>query len=224
MVRLPLIRFFALTLASVAALSCADNQSPVAPSAPTGVEAGLKVEDTTVKVAKLPKTDTTKLDATLYPAGYKVTAVQWGSGHVASQSSASATIGLAGGTISVPGADFSIRFPAGAVAKATVITIVAMDGRYVSYDMFPHGLKFKVPVFATQRFLNTTLYDAPSAAQTAQGAYLPDGNETISKAGTATTTEKLKSMTVWILQGLLWVPESQTWELKHFSRYILASG
>src|SRR5512132_1873642 len=101
MARLPVIRFFALTLATVAAISCGDNQSPVAPSAPTGVTAGLKVEETTLTVAKPTKTDTTKLAAAFYPVGDRVRVAQWGSGHVAGQYSASATIGLAGGTISV---------------------------------------------------------------------------------------------------------------------------
>ncbi len=247
MVRLRVIRYLVLCLASVAAVSCADNLSPTAPftkvamSVPTGVhaddkaakeaekaakeaeEAAKKAEKDAKKEekkAKKEKHSTTREEA-LFPDGEIVNAVKWTSGHVDGVYHASAQIGPDGGTIYLPEADFSITFPAGALSKTQEITVVANNGPYVSYNFLPHGIKFKKPVIATQLLLNTTLYSDLFAALTAQGAYIPNGKYKIGKDGKAITVEKLKSTTVWSEEN---VPESQTWEVKHFSRYILASG
>ena len=214
-------RSLTLCLVSVAMISCAEYQSPTAPpaiSATTGTQSNL-LSGLVGTVDQLLSTVT----GVLYPEGKEVTAVKWAAGHTNGEYRASAVIGYRGGTISVPGADFSITFPVGALSQATSITIIAKDGPYVTYDMLPHGLKFAKPVFATQYFRNTAIYNT-AAAKTAQGAYLPDGKETIGADGAATTVETLTSTTLSAVTGLLWIPQSQTWEIKHFSRYILASG
>jgi hypothetical protein len=235
MVRLRVSRLVVLCLASVAAISCVD-QSPTAPSTkvamnvPTSVQAGVNTDDKDAKKedkqvkkdekkAKKAKHSTTREEA-LFPDGEIVNAVKWTSGHIDGVYHASAFIGPEGGTIYVPEADFSITFQPGAVSKTQVITVVANNGPYVSYNFLPHGIKFKKPVIATQLLLNTTLYSDLVAALTAQGAYLPNGKYKIGKDGKAITVEKLKSTTVWSEED---VPESQSWEVKHFSRYILAS-
>jgi hypothetical protein len=236
MVRLRVNRLVVLCLAAVAAISCVD-QGPTAPSTkaamnvPTSVQAGVNTDDKDAKKedkqakkdekkAKKAKHSTTREEA-LFPDGEIVNAVKWTSGHIDGVYHASASIGPEGGTIYVPEADFSITFPAGAVSKARVITIVANNGPYVSYNFLPHGIKFKKPAIATQLLLNTTLYSDLVAALTAQGAYIPNGKYKIGKDGKAITVEKLKSTTVWSEED---VPESQSWEVKHFSRYILASS
>ncbi len=213
-------RSLTLCLVSVAVISCADYQSPTAPpaiSATTGTQSNL-LSGLVGTVNQLLSTVT----GVLYPEGKQVTAVKWAAGHTKGEYSASAVIGYRGGTIAIPGADFSITFPVGALSQSTSITIIAKDGPYVTYDMLPHGLKFAEPVLATQYFRNTAIYNT-DAAKT-QGAYLPDGKEKIGSDGAATTVETLTSTTLSTVTGLLRVPQSQIWEIKHFSRYILASG
>jgi hypothetical protein len=223
MVRLRIVRSLALCLASVAAISCADH-GPTAPSADVAPNTSSLYPLGSRSAAGGPNTLTTTRTDSLYPAGYPVTAVRWAPTHIVSGYRVSAVIRSEGGTISVPGADFSITFPFGALSKPTLITIIADDGAFVSYDMLPHGIRFRKPVIVTQRLLNTVLNSDNTAAQNSQGAYLPDGKDGIGNNGQATTVEKLRSTTTWTLQGGLWVPQSQTWLLRHFSRYILASG
>lgn len=224
MVRLRIVRWLAFCLGSVATISCAD-QGPAGPSADVAANASSVFQVVGSRWAGgAPSTLITTIIDSLYPAGYPVTAVRWAPTHVLQGYRVEAVIRTDGGTISVPGADFSITFPFGALSKPTLITIIADDGPFVSYDMLPHGIRFKKPVIATQSLLNTILNSDNTAAQRAQGAYLPDGKDGIANDGQATTVEKLRSTTLWSLQGGLWVPQSQTWQLRHFSRYILGSG
>jgi hypothetical protein len=67
----------------------------------------------------------------------------------------SKTIGVLGGTITVPNAGLTIVVPALAVGKATAFKITARKGSYLAYDMEPHGTKFLLPLVATQSLVNT---------------------------------------------------------------------
>jgi len=224
MFRSRFVRTIPILLASVLTISCADYKNPTAPAGDSNIVAanGSQADLISGLLGTVDQLLTT-VTGVLFPEGKTVDAVKWGSGHVSAEYRASATIGYWGGTIKVPGADFSITFPVGALSQSTPITIIAQSGQYVSYDMLPHGLKFAKPVLAMQGFRNTSIYNT-AAAKTAQGAYLPDGKETIAADGTATTVETLTSTTLNTVTGLLWVPQSQVWEVKHFSRYILVSG
>jgi hypothetical protein len=137
--------------------------------------------------------------------------------------SASGTIGPNGGTITLAKCDVSITFPQGALKANTLVTITSMSGSYVSYDILPHGLSFPVPVTVTQGLSHTAAATNPLIAATLLGVYV-GGLPLISPDGSFLATELLLSRTYWKLQGLKLVPEKQTWQLNHFSRYMLASG
>ena len=219
MIRTNTLRSALLAIAPAAGIGCAEYSSPTAPAAPTSAQTGL-LSDLTGALSSVVKVVTGFVS---YPEGRSVTAVKWASSHADGEQRASATIGYWGGTIALPGSDFSVTFPVGALSQATEITIISKDGEYVAYDMLPHGLKFAKPVTAVQRLRNTAVYGKPDAAEVF-GAYLADGNDEIGVGGVATAVETVLSTTISKLLGLLWVPDSQTWSLKHFSRYILASG
>jgi hypothetical protein len=67
----------------------------------------------------------------------------------------SKTIGVLGGTITIPNAGLTIVVPALAVSKSTAFKITARKGSYLAYDMEPHGTKFLLPLVATQSLVNT---------------------------------------------------------------------
>jgi len=157
----------------------------------------------------------------LVPRGSMAKAVRWGSNHQAVDQRVSAVIGPDGGTLSLPGADFSMTIPAGALLEPTAITVVARAGPHVIYDMFPHGLKFLQPVTAVQGLSTTAIYGKPGANQV-RTAYLPDGNEQIRRNDFAAPSELLRAKTY--LYGDQAIAETQEWILSHFSRYILISG
>jgi hypothetical protein len=139
--------------------------------------------------------------------------------------SVTGTIGREGGTLVIPGSDFMILFPQGALAAPTVITITSKESPWITYDMQPHGTVFAKPVFVFQGLAHTQIFGT-SAACLAYGAYLPSGSETISSDDIATSTETTMSYTY--SRFFEWMQfssaETSIWIINHFSRYILASG
>jgi hypothetical protein len=148
-------------------------------------------------------------------------AVRWGPSHQAVDQGVSAVIGADGGTLFLPGADFSMTIPAGALMEPTAITVVAKGGPHVVYDMFPHGLKFLRPVTAVQGLSTTAIYRNPGA-KFVRTAYLPEGNEQIRRDGYSAPSELQLAKTYFY--GDQPIAETQEWILNHFSRYILISG
>jgi hypothetical protein len=148
-------------------------------------------------------------------------AVRWGPAHESVDLSASAVIGRDGGTLSIPGADFSMTIPAGALDAPTTIRVVATAGIYVVYDMYPHGVQFRQPVTAVQGLSTIAGYGTPSG-NTVRTAYLPNGKELIRGDGFAAATELQAATTYYY--GADPIAETHEWILNHFSRYILVSG
>jgi hypothetical protein len=147
-----------------------------------------------------------------------VYAVKWTSAHVNETRSVSGTIGYYGGTLAIPGSDFVITFPQGALSSSTQIKIVSDGSGYVSYDMQPHGIKFAKPVIVTQRLTNTSVYGTTKALN-AFGAYFATDPTLLSGL-----LQALEIETTTIFAGQSGQAEVETWQLNHFSRYMLASG
>jgi hypothetical protein len=137
--------------------------------------------------------------------------------------SVSAVIGSGGGRMSIPSADFTIDFPAGALSSNTTITVQVVRSSYVTYDMLPHGIRFRVPVTVTQGLHNTAAYDDRGSWSTLTGTYVL-GDIIPNLLGLFQATEILNSKTYWIFDTDGRHPDYQTWQLNHFSRYMLASG
>jgi hypothetical protein len=243
-----LFRSVAFSLAAVMVAACAEYDAPTALSAPTlvsmakqndkGKAVGLKADTTTTSTgyttydttATSTSTDTAStmtIDGkTWMPVGSdlngnnKVIGIKWASTRPEVEYTASAIIGPAGGTIAVPEADFEIYFTKDALKAPTTITVVAQASGWVQYDFKPHGLTFNAPVYAIQGLRQTAIYGT-STSYSVFGAYLPTG-EQIGANGTATSAEPLWSAIS--LQGSTGLPAFSCWLLKHFSRYILASG
>jgi hypothetical protein len=154
-------------------------------------------------------------------AGTMAEAIRWGPAHYAGDQTASAVVGPDGGTLTIPGADFSMTIPAGALLEPTWITVVAKAGTYVVYDMFPHGLRFLQPVTAVQGLSTTASYGTPYG-NSVRTAYLSEINDQITPDGFAAPAE-LPAATTYFY-GAQPVAETQEWILNHFSRYILISG
>jgi hypothetical protein len=133
----------------------------------------------------------------------------------------STMVGPDGATLSLPGADFSMTIPAGALSAPTAITIVSRAGSYVVYDMLPHGLRFAVPVTAVQG-LSTTAGYGTSASNNIRSAYLSQANEQVAFDGSVSPVE-LEAATTYYY-GAEPVAETHSWIVNHFSRYILISG
>jgi hypothetical protein len=145
--------------------------------------------------------------------------VKWAPSHVNQTRSVSGYIGYSGGTLSIPASDFTITFPRGALSTTTKITIISDGSGYVSYDMYPHGITFSTPVIVTQQLRNTSVYGT-SQAWNSFGAYFPQ--DLLDLSGTVKAAETTTTTIFAAPSG--GTPAIQTWSLRHFSRYMLASG
>ena len=128
-------------------------------------------------------------------------------------------IGAAGGTISIPETGFTMVIPAGALSSTLDITVTA-DDRYVAYKMEPTGTQFQKDVVVTQLLTKTSIGGQPLRDQI-YAAYLADDNAKLS--GKIPVAEIEPSTTIFSTLNPL-IPQAQVWIIKHFSRYMLASG
>lgn len=133
--------------------------------------------------------------------------------------SVSKTIDQSGGSISIPETGLTVSFPAGAVTGPITITITS-DKKYVAYKMEPTGTRFLKDVTVTQLLNTTSIFGVPLRNQL-YAAYIADDNLKLS--GMVPALEIEPSTTIFSpLSALL--PQAQVWIIRHFSRYMLASG
>ncbi len=207
MLRSRALRHVALLLSAVASVSCGDYTGSTGPA--------------TVGSSRILPTKTVMSSFAFVQDGLRAQAVRWADSHAMVEESVSALIGPAGGTLALPGSDFAMHIPKGALSAPTMITVTSVAGPYVTYDMQPHGLQFLRPVTAVQDLGNTAAYRT-SAAATVRSAYLSDRNDQIGPDDMAAPAELQAATTLFY--GADPVAETHVWTLKHFSRWILISG
>jgi hypothetical protein len=141
-----------------------------------------------------------------------------------SEVSVTKVISESGGTIEIPAAGVSVNFPSGALKQATSITVTAYAGSNVAYGFAPHGITFARPVKITQNLKGTTAGGLSlNVLLNLNGAYLPDGENSISSDGTATVTELLPISIS--LDGILSTLNAKaSFSITHFSGYMLSWG
>src|SRR3979411_1368288 len=104
----------ALTASAIFLLGCGDYSSSTSPA---------------LSQAKLVAV---RSSFSLVASGSKARAVRWGPGHSRVEQTASAVIGPDGGTLSLPGSDFTMNIPSGALSAPTRIRVVAKGGPHVA--------------------------------------------------------------------------------------------
>jgi hypothetical protein len=195
MIRSTFVRSFSVLLAAAVVSSCTDSVFR-SPTDPVG--AGV----TTAKSSDKGQ-----------GSGLELSALWWEK-DLTGGTQVSKIIDASGGVISMPSTGLTIVFPQGAVSAPIKITITA-DDRYVAYKMEPSGTRFLKDVTVTQLLGFTKLEDSPIYA-----AYIADDNLKLS--GSVPVLEIEPSTTV--LSPRTGLPEAQVWVIRHFSRYMLASG
>ena len=198
-------RYLALAVSAAVVISCGDYAGITSPT----------------QSKLLPPTRTVGASFAFVLSGSVAKAVKWGLSHSKVDQTVSAVVGPDGATLSLPGADFSMNIPAGALSTPTAITIVSRAGSYVVYDMLPHGLRFAVPVTAVQG-LSTVAGYGTSASNNIRSAYLSQTNQQVAVDGSVSPVE-LEAATTYYY-GAQPVAETHVWIVNHFSRYMLISG
>ncbi len=154
------------------------------------------------------------IDAT----GLELRAVWWNK-NLKDEIRVSKTIGPSGGTISIPETGLTMSFPAGAVAAPIKITVTA-DTKYVAYKMEPSGTQFLKDVTVTQSLSATEFAQRPLRTQL-YAAYIAD--DRLKLSGKVPVLELEPSETIFSPLSAL-IPQAHVWIIRHFSRYMLASG
>lgn len=147
----------------------------------------------------------------------KLKALWWKSQHQAVVS-VSKSIDEGGGTISMPATGLTIYFPPGALNGPLTITVTS-DERYVAYKMEPSGTRFNQDVIVTQQLGLTQVAGSLLRTQLF-AAYIADDHAKLS--GKIPVIEIEPSSTT--MSPITHLPEAQVWVIRHFSRYMLASG
>lgn len=218
MIRTRFFRSLLLVVTAVGVISCTDGIPTSPPPAPATAQNGL-ISGLVGGVVNLLGDVIRVIGFQTDPNGIPVTAVKWAPTHVNATRSVSATIGVDGGTLTIPGSDFTITFPYGALSTPTNITITSDASGYVSYDMQPHGLTFRKPVIVTQKLRNTAVYGTPLAINSFCAFFATD---LLDLSGILQALE-IETTTIFSNPNT-GQAEVETWQLNHFSRYMLASG
>jgi hypothetical protein len=127
-------------------------------------------------------------------------------------------LGRAGGGITVPGTDFSLQVPNGALPRDTMtFTITAYPGNAVAYDFQPHGTVFLKPLKAVQQLGHTNWKSFGLGAGTyAAGGYFADVSQIDLTTGKAYINE--------FMPGEVTVGgATMTWDIPHFSGYTVVA-
>ena len=143
----------------------------------------------------------------------------WWSNEYRTEIKVSKVIDRSGGTISIPQTGFTMEIPKGALSAPLTITVTA-DTRYVAYKMEPAGTQFAKDVTVTQSLGNTTIAGEPLRNQL-YAAYIRD--DSVKLSGNVPVAEIEPSTTVFSSTNSR-LPVAQVWIIRHFSRYMLASG
>jgi hypothetical protein len=127
---------------------------------------------------------------------------------------ASAVIGSAGGTLTLPSTGLTLTVPAGAVSRATTFTVSAPAGGGVWYDFEPSGAKFAQPLVITQDLRSANMSGVARSAL--EGAYFMDGTRN-ENSGTAKVTEVLPV-------AINATGTALSFRVTHFSGYMVSTG
>jgi hypothetical protein len=124
----------------------------------------------------------------------------------------SQVIGPWGGTIRLPQAGLTVRFPAYAVRTPTRITVTAPAGDLVGYHFAPHGLRFRRDVKVVQNLWKTDAGLLERLLGTRLSAAYFDGE-------LEPTVNALEILPLRLLDGL----GLGTFSVEHFSGYVIAT-
>ncbi|HEX8692596.1 MAG TPA: hypothetical protein VF746_09270 [Longimicrobium sp.] len=139
---------------------------------------------------------------------------------LASDITVSKSFDYRGGTLSIPQAGLSVRFPQYALpvsgTQKITITVTALKGRGVAYDFAPHGIRFRTPAVMTQELANTAAVGGGIDPLRLEGAYFPTLSSLLSDvlalvSETRPTAYDARKQTT-------------TWTAEHFSGYAVSSG
>ena len=208
MFRSGLVRSLAAVVGAFLIASCSEA-GITAPAAPAQAVAALASPQSVAQDRIGAVSDATHL---------KLRALWWKNGHQKIVK-VSKTIDRSGGTISIPETGLTLSFPEGAVAAPIKITVTS-GAQYVAYKMEPSGTRFLKDVIATQLLAPTGVGGAPLQDQL-YAAYI--GDDKLNLSGIIKALEIEPSLTIFAPH---WprLPQAEVWVIRHFSRYILASG
>jgi hypothetical protein len=189
-----------LTFVALVASACGISDSPVAP----------QTVDASVMAVTAESYDTLYALKWAKPLGESV--------------SASEVIGPSGGDIKIPELGFKISFPAGAVAKKTLITATAVAGGEVAYTFEPHGITFQSPAKVMQDLRLTTAVGDDAVLSSLRRGYFSEQWSSTLLEGSSSKVKVKEVENAAVDHTPSGNGRFARFEVSHFSGYLLASG
>ena len=124
-----------------------------------------------------------------------------------------ATVGYAGGTLSIPAAGLTVTIPTGALIFNTKISVTALHGKFVAYQFGPHGQFFLKRITVEQSLTDT--YSVNNAPQY-RGAYF--------NSDPSSWQDLLVSVLELITTTVDFNANVAQFGVIHFSGYLMSSG
>lgn len=135
---------------------------------------------------------------------------------LATDISASAVVGDAGGVLVIPSAGLRVEIPRGAVRGAPItITARALAGSLVAYEFQPHGKQFARALRITQDLSGTKWLETNVLAL--EAVYFKDKAQVDPLTGVVTVDEVLPAA-LDLLRGRV------SFQVQHFSGYAVSTG
>jgi hypothetical protein len=131
--------------------------------------------------------------------------------------SATATIGLFGGQIILPGTGLKVIVPPFALTSSKQITVTALAGNQVAYEFQPHGIQFLVPILISQNLVGTSANTGGLLNLNLKGGYFANASDLNPLAGTGLVSELLGT-------SISLLTKTVTFPAFHFSGYLVAIG
>lgn len=192
--RSPVLRLLGAVALSTLVVSCGDSAAPTSPAPLQGAGPNRLLLGTPKVVQVV--TRTTPITTTM---------------------TASTTIGLLGGRLSLPGAGLSVVIPPLAARSGTRITVPAVKGSMVAYEFQPHGIQFTTPLLVTQNLTGTSAYTGGLLNTNLVAGYFASTADLNLLSNTGLVSELLSTT-------LSLVGKSVTFPVFHFSGYLVATG
>jgi hypothetical protein len=158
----------AVVLLTGAAMACAPDRSPMAPS--------LAASD-----VGAPRTSISGADALTAIGSLRTSSAAWSvvglrrERALRSDLTVTQVIGPRGGRVSHAAAGFTLDVPAGVVSKPTTFRVTALAGEMVAYDFGPDGAAFPIALRGTQDLRVTNAPRLPRNASFTLGQISTDG-------------------------------------------------
>jgi len=150
---------FAAIVAIGVVLACSDSVAPVTPRSMSATSASASASRLKFGAAA--------------GRGQQVRVLRWSGSGLSKDVTSSASIGKHGGTVTLRELGVTFTVPSGALDRRKTITVTALAGHHVVFQMAPDGTHFRVPATLKMDLTHTNAAHDKTLMKILVGGYIP---------------------------------------------------